>query len=254
MSDLYDIKSKNVKNSIDYGQKEQKNKPRGEKKSARKTGETKQKIMITALKLFAEKGYEATSVSDIAERLDLTKSALYKHYKNKRDIFNEIILRAEKNDFDRAAAFSMPESELSESAESEKAYKSVEIANLIEFSKGQLDYWINDPFASDFKKILMHERFSNKNAAALFEQYLASGPLCYVADIFKKIGIKKPELAAFEFYAPMFFAYFSDGQRCESAEEKGETKNAESAVNGLIAAHFENQLNKLNQEKTVSRR
>ena len=49
---------------------------------------TKEKILVTALRLFAVYGYEAVSVSQIAGELGITKGALYKHYKNKRDIFN----------------------------------------------------------------------------------------------------------------------------------------------------------------------
>ena len=48
--------------------------------------DTKEKILITALRLFSSDGLEAVSVSDIAGELGITKGALYKHYKNKRDI------------------------------------------------------------------------------------------------------------------------------------------------------------------------
>ncbi len=50
---------------------------------------TKEKILVTALKLFAQDGYEAVSVSKIAGELGMTKGALYKHYKNKCDIFEK---------------------------------------------------------------------------------------------------------------------------------------------------------------------
>ena len=43
---------------------------------------TKEKILVTALRLFAVYGYEAVSVSRIAGELGITKGALYKHYKN----------------------------------------------------------------------------------------------------------------------------------------------------------------------------
>lgn len=43
---------------------------------------TKEKILVTALRLFAVYGYEAVSVSQIAGELGITKGALYKHYKN----------------------------------------------------------------------------------------------------------------------------------------------------------------------------
>ncbi len=39
-----------------------------------------------ALELFAEQGYEKTSLREIAERLGLTKAALYYHFKSKEDI------------------------------------------------------------------------------------------------------------------------------------------------------------------------
>ena len=47
--------------------------------------DTKERILLAALKLFAENGYEAVSVRDIAGELSMTKAALYKHYRNKRE-------------------------------------------------------------------------------------------------------------------------------------------------------------------------
>lgn len=49
--------------------------------------DTKERIIEEALRLFSEKGYAGTSMSDIAERLKITKAALYKHYSGKREIF-----------------------------------------------------------------------------------------------------------------------------------------------------------------------
>nr|WSZ97625.1 TetR/AcrR family transcriptional regulator [Streptomyces sp. NBC_00857] len=49
-------------------------------------GNTHQRIQDVALELFAEQGYEKTSLREIAERLDVTKAALYYHFKTKEDI------------------------------------------------------------------------------------------------------------------------------------------------------------------------
>ena len=49
-------------------------------------GDTRQRIQAVALELFAEQGYEKTSLREIAERLDVTKAALYYHFKSKEDI------------------------------------------------------------------------------------------------------------------------------------------------------------------------
>src|SRR5947207_12886220 len=49
-------------------------------------GGTRERIQSIALELFAEQGYEKTSLREIAERLGVTKAALYYHFKSKEDI------------------------------------------------------------------------------------------------------------------------------------------------------------------------
>ena len=69
--------------------------------------DTKEKILLAALRLFAREGYEAVSVSDIAGELGMTKGALYKHYKNKRDIFDSIVARMFQVDAERPVRFNV---------------------------------------------------------------------------------------------------------------------------------------------------
>ena len=78
---------------------------------------TKERILLCALELFSKDGFEAVSVSDIAKQAGLTKGALYRHYENKRDIFNSILLRMEQNDAENAAVFDLPEQELEKDGE-----------------------------------------------------------------------------------------------------------------------------------------
>ncbi|MFE5238550.1 MULTISPECIES: TetR/AcrR family transcriptional regulator [unclassified Streptomyces] len=53
-------------------------------------GNTRQRIQDVALELFAEQGYEKTSLREIAEQLQVTKAALYYHFKTKEDILVSI--------------------------------------------------------------------------------------------------------------------------------------------------------------------
>ncbi|MFF8914894.1 TetR/AcrR family transcriptional regulator [Streptomyces sp. NPDC015032] len=53
-------------------------------------GNTRQRIQDVALELFAEQGYDKTSLREISERLDVTKAALYYHFKTKEDILVSI--------------------------------------------------------------------------------------------------------------------------------------------------------------------
>ena len=48
--------------------------------------DTRARVQQVALELFAERGYEKTSLREIAERLGVTKAALYYHFKSKEDI------------------------------------------------------------------------------------------------------------------------------------------------------------------------
>ncbi|MFI2646333.1 MULTISPECIES: TetR/AcrR family transcriptional regulator [Micromonospora] len=55
------------------------------------TGGTRQRIQAVALELFTEQGYEKTSLREIAERLNVTKAALYYHFKSKDEIVSSFV-------------------------------------------------------------------------------------------------------------------------------------------------------------------
>jgi AcrR family transcriptional regulator len=63
--------------------------PGGE--AAHPRGGTRERIQSVALELFAEQGYEKTSLREIAERLGVTKAALYYHFKSKEDIVSSLV-------------------------------------------------------------------------------------------------------------------------------------------------------------------
>ncbi|SCF11861.1 transcriptional regulator, TetR family [Micromonospora mirobrigensis] len=55
------------------------------------TGGTRERIQAVALELFTEQGYEKTSLREIAERLNVTKAALYYHFKSKDEIVSSFV-------------------------------------------------------------------------------------------------------------------------------------------------------------------
>jgi len=57
----------------------------------------KDKILTVALPIFAKNGYENTSIEEIAKKLEITKPAIYYHYKNKKELYNEIFIKYFKN-------------------------------------------------------------------------------------------------------------------------------------------------------------
>ena len=52
--------------------------------------DTRSRIQAIALDLFSEQGYDATSLREIAERLGVTKAALYYHFKSKEEIVESL--------------------------------------------------------------------------------------------------------------------------------------------------------------------
>jgi AcrR family transcriptional regulator len=62
-----------------------------EQHDGRSRGDTRARIQQVALELFSEQGYEKTSLREIAERLDVTKAALYYHFKSKEDIVRSLV-------------------------------------------------------------------------------------------------------------------------------------------------------------------
>ncbi|MCW2717463.1 MAG: hypothetical protein QOG20_3582 [Pseudonocardiales bacterium] len=53
--------------------------------------DTRNLIRAVALELFAEQGYEKTSLREIAERLGVTKAAVYYHYRTKEEILSSLL-------------------------------------------------------------------------------------------------------------------------------------------------------------------
>lgn len=56
--------------------------------------DTRDRIQQVALELFTERGYDGTSLREIAERLDVTKAALYYHFRTKEDIVQCLVAEA----------------------------------------------------------------------------------------------------------------------------------------------------------------
>ena len=167
-------------------------------------GNRKEEILIVALHLFAREGYEAVSVSQIAGELDMTKGALYRHYKSKRDIFDCIVQRMEQQDGEQAGENEVPEESIEKTPEE---YQNVSLDDFVEYSKSMFEYWTVDDFASSFRKMLTIEQFRSEEMQNLYQQYLVSGPTEYVKDLFENMEIKNPEENAVKFYANMFFYY-----------------------------------------------
>ena len=190
-------------------------------------GDTKERILETALELFAQNGYLGTSMNDIAQQLGFTKAALYKHYTSKQEILDRIVERMNEMDYERAESYEMPETEPDGFAE---AYLHTPVQKIRAYSMAQFDHWTKESFSSNFRKMLTLEQYRDPKLAQLHHDYLAGGPLEYMAAIFRKLT-DTDEAAmqlALEFYGPMYLLY----SVYDGAQDK-------DSVAPLLDAHIE---------------
>ena len=167
--------------------------------------DTKEQILITALHLFARDGYEAVAVSAIAGELGITKGALYRHYKNKRDIFDSIVERMYQTDAERSREYNMP---VDTYEQQPGQYENMSLASIERFTVEQFRFWTEDDFASHLRKMLALEQYRSAEMAELYHGCITSGPVAYMEDVFRELmkkGVLRKDDArqlAFEFYAP----------------------------------------------------
>ncbi len=67
------------------------------RKTKQQALETRQHILDVALRLFSQQGVSSTSLAAIAKEAGVTRGAIYWHFKNKSDLFNEIWVLSEAN-------------------------------------------------------------------------------------------------------------------------------------------------------------
>lgn len=158
---------------------------------------TKEKILDAALVSFAENGYKGTNLRDLAAGMGLSKSALYRHYESKEEIWNAVLDRMEVYYNER---FGSPEN-------TSPAPKSCE--ELFAMTMQMVDFTMHDKKVILTRRLLLTEQFRDKRARHFATLHFLTG----TKEIYKKIfaemmgnGILKkddPELLAFAYTAPI---------------------------------------------------
>lgn len=175
--------------------------------------DTKTRILIEALRLFSVSGYEAVTVEQISAAVGIKAPSLYKHYKSKRDIFDHIVLHMQEGDSGKADEHGMPGSN------ERAAVEPTPLERIRQYSIAMFRYWTEEEFPSCFRRMLTLEQYRSAEMNALYQQYLAAGPLEYMCEVFLPLcgDPRDARLRALEFYAPMHLLY----SVYDGAAEKG---------------------------------
>lgn len=170
-------------------------------------GNTKERILDAALDLFSTKGYDGVSVKEVAQRVGIKDSSLYKHFTSKREIF-DTLLREMNERFDETMAFyKLPQGEIATIA---KEYGRQDLRWLKRACEAVFLFMLKDEKASKFRRMLMVEQYRNSDAAATFRTWFTDDAIRFQTALFREM-IKQgafiegpPETIALQFYAPFY--------------------------------------------------
>ena len=157
---------------------------------------TKERILEAALTLFAENGYDGTSVEQIANIVGIKAPSLYKHFKGKEDILNALIDSAEV----RYEEMFGSEKNIGKIPESQEEF--------IKVTMGRVAFTMHDPIIRKTRMFLVQEQFRNERISEVTTRHQLDGVQKMFARIIKEMmdqGIVKnddPSLLAVELTAP----------------------------------------------------
>ena len=126
-------------------------------------GNTKQEILEASLDLFSVQGFEATSISQIADAVGIRKASLYSHFESKQAILDAIV----KEVLEQYAQHSIFALADWEDPDFTKDKQHITPDAAVQMIQGQLRYILHDPSISRSRKMLVIEQFQNRSLAKL---------------------------------------------------------------------------------------
>ena len=159
--------------------------------------ETKELIQEAALDLFSHKGFDSSSVRDIAAKTGIRDSSLYFHFKNKQAILDSLMdryIQISRQMMDR-----LEEGLGHITAMDDKHFYAV--------TEQYIRYFFLDPFISRMIMLMNHERSHNDRIRDQYVRWCIEKPLAFQTMVMKKlldIGYlegKDPAHIALEYYS-----------------------------------------------------
>ena len=164
-----------------------------------KGSKTKEKILKVSLKLFATKGYKATTVRDIAGAMGVKQSALYNHFKNKDEILETLI-----SNLTSSAIVTLFDGK--DAQELQKQGKALLASIATTFKLLSFDGQNEALY-----KLLMQEIFRNERIREIYNEHFYQENVKKLSGILfsmmqaEQIKSFDPLLLANEFFSPLFF-------------------------------------------------
>lgn len=173
-------------------------------------GDTQERIREAMLELLSRRGYDGTSMSDIASALGLSKAALYKHFRSKEEIRASLLDSIEQY---YAARLGSAE-HLPEIPDSREAF--------VALAMRMAEFTVRDERIVKVRRIMTIEQFRDRRMRELAAQHFLRWPESIFSKLFagmmeKGLLLKDdPDMLAFAYAAPVSLLI----QHCDRAPEE----------------------------------
>lgn len=171
-----------------------------------KQEDTKQKILEKALELFAERGYDAVSVGEIAKAVGIKAPSLYNHFNGKQAIFDAIVeATAARYEEDTGKI----DIHVQDAARDISVFTEISEDGLWEKVRQIFTYSLHDPAICRFRRMMTIEQFRCPELAELYSKRYVDRLVAYHAGIFRRliaageIRAEDPDTLALMYVAPV---------------------------------------------------
>ena len=191
---------------------------------------TKQAILDTALDLFSVQGYEATSISQIADAVGIRKASMYSHFGSKQEIL-DVMVQESLEQYDKRSIFAKADWD---DPAFTKDKQDVTPDAALQMILGQIRYILHDPRISKSRKMLTIEQFQNPKLSELQTKQNYTNVMRYFTGLIRflirqgKLTDNDPEIMAAQFCLPVSVWI----NLCDREPER------EDEVMGLIERHI----------------
>lgn len=159
--------------------------------------DTKERILALALDKFSQKGYDGTNIRELTASLGLVKSAMYRHFGSKEEIWNALL---DEMIAYYGARFGSAE-HLPPVPDSPEG--------LVALTMGMVDFTIHDEKVVKTRKLLSIEQFRDERARDLATKHFLTGLTDMFTPLFQGMidkGLLRrddPAMLAFAYTAPI---------------------------------------------------
>lgn len=144
-------------------------------------GNTKREILNASLDLFSVQGFEATSISQIADKVGIRKASLYSHFESKQAILDALV----KDILEKYSQHSViAKTGNSADVGVDDILTPDKVAQMV---KSQILYVIHDPYISKARKMLVIEQFQNPELAKLQTKQNYLDIMGYFTELIKRL-------------------------------------------------------------------